>query len=42
MGGRKSPFRTQTKPRGRMEAREGGEFGWGGGEVGGENADNCN
>ena len=33
---------TWTKPRGREEAREGGEFGWGGGESGGENADNYN
>ena len=32
---------TWTKPRGRVEAGEGGGFGWGG--VGwGENADNCN
>ena len=30
---------TWTKPRGRVETREGGRFGWG---VGGENADNCN
>ena len=30
-----------TKPRGRMEAREGGGFGWGGGEWWEENADNC-
>ena len=29
---------TWTKPRGRVEAGEGGGFGW----VGGENADNCN
>ena len=33
---------TWTKPRGRVEAREGGEFGWGGGAVGEGNADNCN
>ena len=33
---------TWTKPRGRVEAREGGGFGWGGGEGWGENADNCN
>ena len=31
-----------TKPRGRVEAREGGRFGWGGEERWGENADNCN
>ena len=30
---------TWTKPRGRVDAREGDEFGWDGG---GENADNCN
>ena len=30
---------TWTKPRGRVEAREGGGFGWGGGWGG--NADNC-
>ena len=33
---------TRTKPRGRVEAREGGGFSWGEGEWGGENADNCN
>ena len=33
---------TWTKPRGRVEAREGGGFGWGGVEGWGENADNCN
>ena len=33
---------TWTKPRGRVEAGEGGGFGWGGVEGGGENADNCN
>ena len=33
---------TWTKPRGRVEAGEGGGFGWGGGEWWGENADNCN
>ena len=32
---------TWTK-RGRVEAREGGGFGWGGGEEWGENANNCN
>ena len=31
-----------TKPRGRVEAREGGEFGWGGVKGWGKNADNCN
>ena len=31
-----------TKPRGRVEAWEGGGFGWGWGEGWGENADNCN
>ena len=31
-----------TKPRGRVEAREGDGFGWGGVEGWGENADNCN
>ena len=30
------------KPRGRVEAREGGGFGWGWGEWWGENANNCN
>ena len=30
------------KPRGRVEAGEGGGFGWGGVERWGENADNCN
>ena len=33
---------TWTKPRGRVEARDGGGFGWGGVEEWGENADNCN
>ena len=33
---------TWTKPRGRVEARERGGFGWGWGEQWGENADNCN
>ena len=33
---------TRTKPRQRVEAREEGGFGWGGGEWWGENADNCN
>ena len=33
---------TWTKPRGRMEAGEGGGFGWGGVEGWGENADHCN
>ena len=33
---------TWTKPRGRVEAGEGGGFGWGGVEQWGENADNCN
>ena len=33
---------TWTKPRGRVEAGEGGELGWGGVEGWGENADNCN
>ena len=33
---------TWTKPMGRVEAREGGEFGWGGGEKRGGNAGNCN
>ena len=33
---------TWTKPRGRVEASEGGGFGWGWGEWWGENADNCN
>ena len=33
---------TWTKPRGRMEAGEGGGFGWGEVEGWGENADNCN
>ena len=31
-----------TEPRGRVEAREGGGFGWGGGKWWGENADNRN
>ena len=33
---------TWTKSRGRVEAGEGGGFGWGGVEGWGENADNCN
>ena len=33
---------TWTKPRGRVEVGEGGEFGWGGVEGWGENADNYN
>ena len=33
---------TWTKPRRRVEARDGGGCGWGGAEGGGENADNCN
>ena len=33
---------TGTKSRGRVEAREGGVFGWGRGEWLGVNADNCN
>ena len=33
---------TWTKPRGSVEAREGGGFGWGRGMWGGGNADNCN
>ena len=33
---------TWTKPRGRVEAGERGEFDWGGVEGWGENADNCN
>ena len=33
---------TWTKPRGTMEAGEGGGFGWGGVERWGENADNYN
>ena len=33
---------TWTKPRGRVEAREGGGIGWGGEEGWGENADNYN
>ena len=33
---------TWTKPRRGVEAKEGGGFGWGGGVVGGGNADNCN
>ena len=32
---------TWAKSRGRAEAREGGEFGWGGVEGWGENVDNC-
>ena len=40
---RRGVFRnTWTKPRWRMEAGEGGGFGWGGAEGWGENADNCN
>ena len=33
---------TWTKPRGRLEAREGGGFGLGGVAGGGESSDNCN
>ena len=33
---------TWTKPSRRVEARERGGFGWGGGEWWGETADNCN
>ena len=33
---------TWTKSRGRVEAGEGGRFGWGEEEGWGENADNCN
>ena len=33
---------TWTKPRGRVEAGEGGGVAWGGVEGWGENADNCN
>ena len=33
---------TWTKPRGRVEAREGGRIGWSGGEWWEENSDNCN
>ena len=33
---------TWTKPRERVEAKEGDGFGWGWGEWCGENADNCN
>ena len=33
---------TWTKSRGRVEAGDGGGFGWGGVEGWGENADNCN
>ena len=33
---------TWTKPRGSVEAGEGGGFGWGGVEGWGENADECN
>ena len=33
---------TWMKPRGRVEAGEGGGFGWGGIEGWGENADKCN
>ena len=33
---------TWTKPRGRVEAPEGGGFGLGGGGSRGVNADNCN
>ena len=32
---------TWTKPRWRVEAMEGGGFGWGWGKVWGENSDNC-
>ena len=32
----------RTKPRERVEAREGRGFGWGRGPLGGRNADNCN
>ena len=48
MGGRGEGFTgttiedTGTKPRGRVEAKEGGRFGWDGGEWWRENADNCN
>ena len=33
---------TWTEPRGRVEAGEGGGYGWGEGKRWGENADNCN
>ena len=33
---------TWTKTKGRMEVREGGGFGWSGGEWWEENSDNCN
>ena len=33
---------TWTKSRGRVEAGEGGGFGWGGVEGWGKNAENCN
>ena len=33
---------TRTKPRGRVEAREGGGFGWGPGEWWKDNTDNYN
>ena len=33
---------TWAKPRGRVEAGEGGGFGWGGVEGWGEKVDNCN
>ena len=33
---------TDKTPRQRVEAREGGGFGWNEGEWWGENADNCN
>ena len=33
---------TWTKPRGRVETREGPGIGWGGGKWWGENEDNCN
>ena len=33
---------TWTKSRGRVEARTGGGFGWGGVEGSGKNGDNCN
>ena len=43
MGGRafRNYYKGQIdKTKGRVDAREGGGFGWGG--VGGDNADNCN
>ena len=33
---------TWTKPRGRVEARKGGGFGWDEGKGWGENVDKCN